>query len=187
MSSPTYATRSVLSPAGGDGRGRATAVPGHDLGLLLLRLAVGLTIAAHGAQKLFGWWDGGGLDATADGFEALGYPASSTMALIAASSEFFGGLGLVLGLLTPLAAAAVVGTMFNAVAVHWESGFFSSNGGYEYPMLIGLGAASLALTGSGRYAADAFLPVLRAHRLAYGLAALALAVAAGWLVLLSKS
>jgi putative oxidoreductase len=173
----------------------ATTVPtaaasphGHDLGLLLLRLAVGLTIAVHGSQKLFGWFDGGGLEATGQGFTAMGYPSGETMALIAGLSEFFGGVGLVLGLITPLAAAAVLGTMINAVvAVHWDAGFFAPEG-YEYPMLLGLGAASLALTGPGGYAADRFLPVpaLRSHRLVYGAGAIALSVVLSTIVILMK-
>jgi putative oxidoreductase len=166
-----------------------TATHGHDAGLLLLRLAVGLTIAVHGSQKLFGWFDGGGLTSTGMGFEAMGYPSGKTMAVIAGLSEFAGGLALALGLFTPLAAAAVVGTMLNAVvAVHWEGGFFSPDG-IEYPMLLGLGAAALALTGPGRYAADPSLPVpaLRAHRLEYGLAALALAVVTAFVVLLTRN
>ncbi|MGP3967614.1 DoxX family protein [Streptomyces sp. 6N223] len=167
----------------------AGAARGHDAGLLLLRLAVGLTIAVHGSQKLFGWFDGFGLTGTGMGFEAMGYPSGRTMALIAGLSEFAGGLGLALGLFTPLAAAAVVGTMLNAVvAVHWEAGFFAPDG-FEFPMLLGLVAAALALTGPGRYAADPHLPVpaLRAHRLEYGLAALALAVATASAVLLMRN
>jgi putative oxidoreductase len=167
----------------------ATATHGHDIGLLLLRFAIGLTIAVHGSQKLFGWFDGGGLTATGVGFEAMGYPSGETMALIAGLSEFLGGLGLALGVLTPLAAAAVVGTMLNAVvAVHWEGGFFAPEG-IEYPMVIGVGAAALALTGPGRYAADPLLPVpaLRTHQLQHGLAALALALVTAFIFLLIRN
>ncbi|MEO3754046.1 DoxX family protein [Streptomyces sp. B6B3] len=167
----------------------APTAHGYDLGLLLLRIAVGATIAVHGSQKLFGWFDGPGLTATGQGFEALGYPSGEAMALIAGLCETFGGLGLMLGLLTPLAAAAVLGTMINAVfAVHWDSGFFAPEG-FEYPMLIGLGAASLALTGPGRYAADRLLPVapLRAHRLEYGLGAVALSLVSAIVVLLIRN
>jgi putative oxidoreductase len=118
----------------------------------------------------------------------MGYPSGETMALIAGLSEFCGGLGLVLGLITPLAAAAVTGTMINAVfAVHWDAGFFAPEG-YEFPMLLGLGAASLALTGPGGYAADRLLPIpaLRSHRLTHGIAALALSVVLAVIVILMK-
>lgn len=101
---------------------------GYDAGLLLLRLALGLTMAAHGAQKLFGWFGGPGLDGTGQFFTMSGYPAGRTMAVVAGLSETLGGLGLVAGLLTPLAGAAVVGTMINALAVKWGGGFFAPKG-----------------------------------------------------------
>ncbi|MBA0050580.1 DoxX family protein [Streptomyces sp. AJS327] len=159
--------------------------PGQDWGLLILRVVLGLTIAAHGTQKLFGWFDGDGLAAAGQSFEAMGYPSGEAMALLAGLSEALGGLGLVLGLLTPLAGAAVVGTMINAIAVTHEGGFFSP-GGYEFALLIGAGAATLALTGPGSYALDRSLPVLRAHRPSYGVAALGLGGALALLVLLIR-
>ncbi|MEV0372037.1 DoxX family protein [Streptomyces sp. NPDC050636] len=157
---------------------------GYDVGLLVLRLALGLTMAVHGSQKLFGWFGGPGLDATGKAFALSGYPSGKTMAVIAGLSETLGGLGLVLGLLTPLAAAAIFGTMINALAVRWGGGFFAPEG-VEYELLLTASAAALALTGPGRYAVDHFLPVLRAHRLVYGVVALVIgAVAAGVVLLL---
>ncbi|WP_228566112.1 DoxX family protein [Nocardia sp. SYP-A9097] len=97
----------------------------YDLGLLILRVAVGLTMAAHGTQKLFGWFNGGGLTGTAAFFTSTGYPAAHTMATIAGLTETLGGLALTLGLLTPLAAAALVGTLLNALAIKWGNGFFA--------------------------------------------------------------
>ncbi|MFD5317211.1 DoxX family protein [Streptomyces sp. NPDC127098] len=180
MTSPTTTTTPTIpAPA------RAAAAPAHDTGLLVLRLAVGLTIAAHGVQKLFGWFDGSGLDGTGMFFESLGYPSGRTMAVVAGLSETLGGLGLALGLLTPLAGAAVVGTMLNViVSAHWDAGFFAP-AGIEFPLLLGLGAASLALTGPGRYAVDPRLPLaaLREHRLATGAAALAFGIAVAGIVL----
>ncbi|MCJ1676813.1 DoxX family membrane protein [Streptomyces sp. APSN-46.1] len=158
----------------------------HDTGLLLLRLVLGLTMAAHGSQKLFGWFGGGGISGTGQFFKAAGYPAGDAMALLAGLSETLGGLGLALGLLTPLAGAAIVGTMINAIAVHGAGAFFASKGGIEYELLLTAGAAALALTGPGRYAVDRFLPVLRGHRLAHGAAALALAVVLGGAMLLVR-
>ncbi|KJK48614.1 DoxX family protein [Lentzea aerocolonigenes] len=159
---------------------------GYDIGLLLLRACLGLTMAAHGAQHLFGWFGGVGLAITAKSFSANGYLAADVMAVVAAVSELLGGLGLALGLLTPLAAAAIIGTMINATAVKWSNGFFIPKG-VEYEIVLAVAAAALALTGPGRFAADSFLPVLRAHRLRYGVSAVALAVVSGVVVLLTRS
>ncbi|WP_461030705.1 DoxX family protein, partial [Streptomyces sparsus] len=143
---------SLTAPAAGTTA--PTADPGprtaHDAGLLVLRVGLGLTMAAHGAQKLFGWFGGGGLDGTAGFFASVGYPAADTMALVAAVSETLGGLALVLGLLTPLAGAAVFGTMLNALAVKWGGGFFAPEG-VEYELLLVTGAAALTLAGPGRW------------------------------------
>lgn len=172
-----------------DGRGPSRPAGGtlsHDTGLLVLRLALGLTMAAHGTQKLFGWFDGPGLEGTGQFFSASGYPAGETMALVAALTETFGGLGLALGLLTPLAGAAVLGTMLNALAVKWGGGFFAPEG-VEYELLLVAGAAALTLTGPGRIAADRLLPGLRTHRPAHGAAAVALGAAAAAVVLLARN
>ncbi|MGW4893227.1 DoxX family protein [Kitasatospora sp. NPDC004240] len=164
----------------------ATASPhAYDAGLLLLRLALGLTMAAHGSQKLFGWFGGGGLDGTGKFFTMSGYPAGDAMAVVAGLSETLGGLALAVGLLTPLAAAALVGVMVNALAVTWGGGFFAPKGS-EYELLLTAGAAALALTGPGRYAVDRFLPVVRAHRLAYGAAALVVGLATAGVTLLLR-
>ncbi|MER7975102.1 DoxX family protein [Streptomyces sp. NPDC096080] len=164
-----------------------TAAPVHayDAGLLIVRLVLGLTVAAHGAQKLFGWFGGGGLDGTGQFFALSGYPAGRTMAVVAGLSETLGGLGLVLGLFTPLAGAAVLGTMVNALAVKWGGGFFAPDG-VEYELLLAATAAGLALTGPGRIAVDRHLPVLRSHRLAHGVAAVALAAVVAGLTLLVR-
>jgi putative oxidoreductase len=108
------------------------------------------------------------------------------MAVVAGLSETLGGLGIVIGLLTPLAAAAVVGTMINALAVKWSGGFFAPKG-VEYELLLTAGAAALGLTGPGRYAVDRLLPALRAHRLVHGVAALVLGVVVAGGVLLVRN
>ncbi|MGC0372978.1 DoxX family protein [Streptomyces sp. SAI-229] len=175
-------TRSVASsPASPE----STSPHAYDVGLLILRVTLGLTIAAHGAQKLFGWFGGGGIEGTGQYFTQSGYPSGETMAVIAGLSETLGGLGLALGLLTPLAGAAVLGTMINAMAVKWGGGFFAPQG-IEYEVLLLAGAAGLALTGPGRIAVDRFLPVLRVHRLVHGAAAVLLALVAAGLVLLIR-
>jgi putative oxidoreductase len=129
-----------------------------NLGLLLLRLAVGLTLAAHGGQKLFGWFRGGGIDGTAQGLEQLGFVPGRRSAVMAGLAEFGGGLLLALGLLTPLAAAAIVAVMLVAIgSVHVRNGFFNMQGGYEFPLLLGLAALSTALTGPGTLSIDGLL------------------------------
>ncbi|MFC0105944.1 DoxX family protein [Kibdelosporangium aridum] len=158
----------------------------QDVGLLLLRACLGLTMAGHGAQHLFGWFGGVGLTATGKSFSANGYPSADVMAVIAGVSELLGGLGLAFGLLTPLAAAAVIGTMINAAAVKWPGGYFLPKG-MEYEFALAVSAAALALTGPGRIAVDRFLPLLRTHRLTYGIAAVALGVVSGAGVLLTRS
>jgi putative oxidoreductase len=124
-------------------------------GLLLLRLAVGGIMAAHGAQKLFGWWGGPGLRGTIGMCSNLAYRWPLLMGVSLAVAEFGGGLLLVAGLLTPLGALAVTIVMINAVyIVHWPKGFFSTNGGYEFNLLIASSAVALAAIGPGRFSLD---------------------------------
>ncbi|MFE2090861.1 DoxX family protein [Streptomyces sp. NPDC059460] len=179
-------TLRTATTSSSDARAEGPSLHAYDVGLLILRLVLGLTVAAHGAQKLFGWFGGGGLEGFGQFFTMSGYPSGETMALIAGLSEVLGGLGLVFGLLTPLAGAAVLGTMINALAVKWGGGFFAPTG-VEYELLLSAGAAGLALTGPGRFAVDRFLPGLRAHRLGYGVAALVLAAVIAALVLLIRN
>ena len=129
-----------------------------DVGLLLLRVVVGGTLAAHGAQKLFGWFGGHGLAGTGGFLEQLGFHPGKRAALMAGLAETGGGLLLALGAATPLAAAAIVGVMLIAiVTVHLDKGFFNSNGGYELPLVLALGSLALVLTGPGRWSIDALL------------------------------
>ena len=138
-----------------------TAVPARprisaaDCGLLLLRLTVGLIMAGHGAQKLFGLFGGQGLSATSDGFASQGYQPGTLFAVIGGGSEFLGGLGLALGLFTPLAAAALIGVMINAMAaVSAAHGLWLSDGGLEYNLIIAAAALAIAAIGPGRLALD---------------------------------
>ncbi|WP_067654221.1 DoxX family protein [Nocardia harenae] len=158
---------------------------GADIGLLVLRVVAGALIAGHGAQKLFGWFGGSGLSATADGFDRMGYNPGVFFGTLAGLSEFGGGLLLILGLLTPLGAAAVLGTMINVIAVHWDGGVFG-NGGYELPLLYAAVAAGLAFTGPGRFALDHGRPWNRTG-IAVGAAAVGIAVLAAVLTLLVKA
>src|SRR6188768_526065 len=103
-----------------------------DFGLLILRVVVGTTLAAHGAQKLFGWFGGPGLQGLGSWLESIGFVPGRRQALLAGLSEGAGGLLLALGLLTPVAAGITLAVMaVAAISVHWKAGFFASKGGYE--------------------------------------------------------
>ncbi|MBU2178937.1 MAG: DoxX family protein, partial [Gammaproteobacteria bacterium] len=117
-------------------------------GALALRVPVGIIFAAHGAQKLFGWFGGYGLEGTGGWMESIGLTPGVLMALLAGSAEFFGGLALVLGLLTRPAAFALSIAMVVAIfSVHFANGLFMSNNGYEFG--LALLAASVSLLFSG--------------------------------------
>src|SRR5712691_1015951 len=104
-------------------------------GLLTLRVVVGGTMFAHGAQKLFGWFGGHGPRGTAGFFGQLGFRAPLLMALLAGLAELGGGLLFALGFLTPLASLAIAVVMLNAIfSVHWSKGFWNTNGGFEFPL-----------------------------------------------------
>ncbi|MEV6796249.1 DoxX family membrane protein [Streptomyces sp. NPDC051320] len=131
-----------------------TCINRHDLGLLVLRLGTGAVLGAHGAQKLFGWFGGGGLAGTAAGMEHMGFLPGRRSAIAAGLGEAGGGALLALGLATPAAGAAAAGAMAGAVAVHAPAGFFAQSGGYEYPAFLGFTAAVIGLTGPGRLSLD---------------------------------
>ena len=125
-----------------------------DLGLLVARLVLGPLMAAHGAQKLFGWFGGYGLAGVGAWLESIGYKPGRVFALAAGSSEFAGGLLIAAGLLGPVGPALVIATMIVAAgSVHWPNVFAASNG-IELPLVYGVGAAALALTGYGAYSID---------------------------------
>src|SRR5215475_13904046 len=131
-----------------------------SLGLLILRLVVGLGLAAHGAQKLFGWFGGYGLTGTGQFLEQLGFRPGRAQAAQAGLAEAGGGLLLAAGFLTPLAAAAILAVMIvAAVGVHLQKGFFAQNGGYEYPLVLGAAALTLAFTGPGLLSLDEALGI----------------------------
>lgn len=131
----------------------APPVSAADVALLVLRL-VSLLLVSHGAQKLFGLFGGAGLKATGKGFEALGYHPGVLYAALAGASEMGGGLGVALGLFTPLAAAAMVGVMINAMSVTVDHGLWDTNGGMEYPLCLALIAIAVSGVGPGRLALD---------------------------------
>ncbi|MFI8961836.1 DoxX family protein [Streptomyces sp. NPDC053493] len=131
-----------------------TALNRRDLGLLVLRVGTGAVLAAHGAQKLFGWFGGGGIEGTTQAMEAMGFTPGRPSAVAAGLGEAGGGALLALGLATPAAGAAAAGAMAGAVAVHAPAGFFAMSGGYEYPAFLGFTAAAIGVTGAGRYSLD---------------------------------
>jgi putative oxidoreductase len=151
-----------------------------DAGLLLARMVLGLLMAGHGAQKLFGWFGGYGIAGTGGYFETLGFRPGRFFAAAAGTTEFIGGLLVALGLLGPLGPAMIIATMVVAMAtVHWGHGVFAQNGGVEVPLLYAVGAAALALTGFGAYSVDAALQLSWAPQVIWS--ALALGVIGGLL------
>lgn len=123
---------------------------------VLLRATVGLLLVPHGSQKLFGWFGGGGLAATAQGFAGMGFEPGLFWATLVALLEFFGGIMLALGLLTRPVAAAVAVFMATAVTVHWPTYFWSQQG-FEMPLLWGVAALFFAIRGGGRWSLDALI------------------------------
>lgn len=158
-----------------------------ELGLLLLRSVIGLTLAAHGAQKLFGWFGGYGLDGTGGFMESLGFRPGRRHAFMAGAVETGGGLLLALGLLTPFAAAAVVAVMLvAAITVHVKAGFFVTGGGYEYNLVLAAAALAIAFTGPGALSLDAALGVSLSGAL-WGAGALVAGLAGGAMQLAGRA
>jgi putative oxidoreductase len=129
-----------------------------NIGLLIIRLVVGLLFVGHGAQKLFGWFGGYGIKGTGGWFESIGIKPGVTMALLAGLTELIGGTLFTVGLLTPLAGIMIAGTMVMAIVkVHAPNGLWATENGYEYNLILIAVTIGVALTGAGQYALDAFL------------------------------
>jgi putative oxidoreductase len=125
---------------------------------LILRVPIGLILAAHGSQKLFAWFGGHGLEGTGQWMASIGLQPGFIMALLAGSAEFFGGVGLMLGLLTRVSAAVNALTMLVALlSVHWVNGFFLDTHGIEYALALLAACTALILMGGGRYSVDDYL------------------------------
>jgi putative oxidoreductase len=125
---------------------------------LALRLAAGFIFAAHGAQKLFGWFGGYGLEGTGQFMASIGLSPGYLMALLAGSAELLGGLALILGLFVRPAAAVLAATMVVAIfTVHIDKGLFMSNNGYEFGLALLVVSISLAISGAGRASVDRML------------------------------
>ncbi len=150
-----------------------------DAGVILIRLVVGSLMAAHGAQKLFGWFGGYGLAGTGGFFEGLGFRPGRTFAAAAGASEVASGLLVALGLLGPVGPALMLSVMVvAALSVHWPNVFAQSNG-MEVPILYGVTAAALGLTGFGAYSLDAALGLTSVWTTALNWGALAIGVVGG--------
>ncbi len=129
-------------------------------GLLIARLVLGLAMAAHGSQKLLGWFGGHGIRGTGGFFESLGFRPGAVFATAAALGEVAGGLLLALGFLGPIGPALILGVMIvAAVTVHLKNGFFAATNGFEVAYLYAGGALALLLTGPGLYSLDALLGI----------------------------
>ena len=125
---------------------------------LLARVTIGLLFVGHGTQKVFGWFGGGGLEATGDGFESMGMRPGKRNALAAGTAEAGGGLLFAFGAATPLAAAALTSVMITAIkTVHWEKGVWASSGGYEYNLVLLLAAFGITENGPGKWSVDGVL------------------------------
>lgn len=125
---------------------------------LILRVPVGIIFAAHGAQKLFGWFGGYGLQGTGAWMDSIGLSPGVLMAFLAGAVEFFGGLALILGLITRPAAAALAFAMLIAIfSVHFENGLFMSNNGYEFGLALLAASVSLLFSGAGKISLDRWL------------------------------
>jgi putative oxidoreductase len=143
------------------------------LGLLVLRVVIGLIVAAHGAQKLFGWWGGPGMAGWTAGMSRMRLRPAVPWAWLSVLSELLGGLGLALGLLTPLPSFGIVAAMLVAIAlVHWPNGFWNGKRGYEFNLSLVAAAVAIALTGPGAYSLDSALGIQLPEPLAFVVAGL---------------
>ena len=145
-----------------------------DLGLLVLRVVVGLTMAGHGTQKAFGWWKGSGRAGWYAVMTRMGFRPATAWGLVSIGAELVGGVLFALGLFTPVAAMALVGQSVVIIfKAHWSRGFWGRDGGYEFPLSLVAGVVAIVGTGAGSVSLDAALglayPVeVRAALLALG-------------------
>jgi putative oxidoreductase len=145
-----------------------------SIALLILRVVVGLTLAVHGTQKLFGWFAGPGLSRLTQGFTQQGFKPAWLWVGLVVLGEVGGGVSLALGFLTPLGAAGIFGVMFMATfKTHWKNGFIVSKGGYEYTLVLMTVSIALGLMGPGSYSLDALFGIALPEALLFGVLAVA--------------
>jgi putative oxidoreductase len=155
--------------------------------LLIIRLVAGLTLAAHGAQKLFGWFGGPGYEKVARGFDGRGLRPGWLWAGLAIVGEVGGGLALALGFLTPLGAAGALGAMVMALSTHVKNGFFNSKGGFEYPLALLAMSLAVGVAGPGAYSLDALFKIALPQVQLFGVLAVAALVVDVIGILMSRS
>jgi len=127
----------------------------NDIGLLILRLAMGGLLTGHGSQKLFGWFSGPGLKGTSGWLESMGLKPGTPWATAASTSEFGGGMLTALGFLHPLGPIGTMGAMIMATAkAHWGKPIWVTRGGAELPVTNMATALALTLLGPGRFSLD---------------------------------
>src|SRR5438067_3999175 len=151
-----------------------------DQGLLLMRVIIGLLMAGHGSQKLFGWFGGPGIAGVSGYFESLGFRPGKLFAVAASVSELLSGLLIATGFLGPIGPALMLSVMIvAAVTVHWRNGLFVTSNGIEVPLLYGVLGVALALTGFGRFSLDGLLGLTPLWTPAIAWAAIAVGIAGG--------
>jgi putative oxidoreductase len=155
-------TRNSLKPEFSDRKGNTKMttleITTLDLALLVIRVVLGITFVLHGGQKLFGWYGGAGIKGTRSMMQNLGVAHPGLLGWMAALSEAGGGLFVLIGLVTPLAAALIISIMLVAIyTVHWKNGFFNGNRGYEFNLSLIALAVTLILTGAGLVSVDHLL------------------------------
>ncbi len=144
------------------------------LGLLIIRFVGGLTIAAHGAQKLFGWFGGPGFTKLEQGFQNQGFKPAWLWVCFVILGELGGGLSFALGFLTPVGAAGIFGAMLMAIfKTHWKNGFWNSKRGYEFPLSLLAMSVGIGLAGPGIYSLDALFGIALPNPLLFGVLAIA--------------
>ena len=151
-----------------------------SVGLLLVRLVVGLLMAAHGSQKLFGWFGGHGIAGTGMFLESIGFRPGALFARVAATTELVSGLLVAFGFLGPVGPALMLSVMIvAAVSVHRKNGLLSTSNGIEVPLFYGAVAVGLALIGFGSYSLDALLGLQSLYTPTWAVAALAIGIVGG--------
>ncbi len=155
-----------------------------DLGLLALRLTVGGVYAAHGAQKVFGWWSGPGFSGWTAAMARMGLRPARLWALVSGLTELAGGLLLAAGAATPVVAALLVAqSIVIIVRGHWSKGFWNRNGGIEFPLVLLGGAAAILGTGPGGLSVDSAVGLAATDDVRAGILVVALAGAVAAILL----